>query len=166
MANYVGWAKEETRNNAGNPADFPADSDVDHSFEVGHVTISQMSPSVKEGALMTSRRVHFTFIFARLIVHSRKHFKSKVTAFSFLLLTNPGFRFRTNSFDHREWEIEKTKKKKKTPSPKPNKTRSYNAWNSLDYKKYSLFMSNVNRLFEGRWRTPALFTIAWPADVS
>lgn len=56
------------RSNAGNPADLAADSDGDHSFEMGHITISQMSPSVKEGALMTSERMHFTLIFARLMV--------------------------------------------------------------------------------------------------
>lgn len=52
------------RSNAGNPADLVADSDVDHSFEMGHIT----SPSVKERALMISGRMHFTFNFARLIV--------------------------------------------------------------------------------------------------
>lgn len=56
------------RSNAGNPADLVADSDVDHSFEMGHITICQMSPPVKERALMTSGKMHFTFIFARLIV--------------------------------------------------------------------------------------------------
>lgn len=56
------------RSSAGNPADLAADSDVDHSFKMGHITISQMSLPVKERALMTSGKMHFTFIFARLIV--------------------------------------------------------------------------------------------------
>lgn len=88
------------RSNAGNPADLAADSDVDHSFEMGHITISQVSPSMKERTLMTSGKMHFTFIKADSF--SRKHFKSILTAFSFFLLTNPGFSFRTKSSDHRQ----------------------------------------------------------------